>query len=56
MNKEGIDMKFKDLYETYIGFCAAHSMKALNKQSFKNELVKIGINYIPRYNKHHHFN
>jgi hypothetical protein len=57
MNYLGIDMKFNNLYETYIEFCANHSMKALNKQAFKNELIKIGINYIPCSNKlHHHFN
>jgi hypothetical protein len=31
-------------------------MKALNKQAFKNELIKIGINYIPCSNKHHNQN
>ncbi|MCS7317997.1 MAG: hypothetical protein NZZ41_06820, partial [Candidatus Dojkabacteria bacterium] len=57
MNGLGIDMKFKDLYTDYIEFCANHSanhsMKALNKQAFKNELIKIGINYIPNSNKRH---
>ncbi|MEM5804009.1 MAG: DUF5906 domain-containing protein, partial [Candidatus Aenigmatarchaeota archaeon] len=52
----GIDMKFKDLYTYYIGFCANHSKKALNKQAFKNELIKIGINYIHFSKKHHNQN
>lgn len=58
MNYLGIDMKFKDLYTDYIGFCANHSMKALNKHAFKDELINIGINYIPNSTRycHHHQN
>jgi hypothetical protein len=55
MNHLGIDMKFKDFYTDYVSFCSNHSMKALNKHAFKNELIRIGINYIPFSTRYCHY-
>jgi hypothetical protein len=47
-------MKFKDLYTEYLEFCRSQSKKHLNKLAFKDEIINIGINYIPYSKKYKH--